>query len=86
MKDHKKQNKTHQDPTYNLPWPFTFSPNNENDPMVDTHLLVEGFGRNLGKMTSSENKTIISKLAGQVRRRIFRKCFFFILYLQIDIE
>ena len=63
---------------------FLILPESENDPMVDTHILVEGFGRKQGKMTKSKKGIYLSKTAAQTRRLIFGKSHFWCLGYNIE--
>ena len=37
---------------------YVFLPKNEDDPRVDAHILVQGFGRRQGQITSPKNNDI----------------------------
>ena len=56
-----RENPQTQDLTCGLPCVFTFLPKVEDDPMVETHILVKGFDRKHGKTTSSKKGLYLSK-------------------------
>ena len=56
-----RENPKNQDATSDLTCVFIFVPQVEDDPMVDTHILVQGFRRKPGKMASSEKGIYVSK-------------------------
>ena len=53
-----RESPKNQDSTCDLQGFCTFLAKVEDDPRVDTHILVQGFGRKQGQMQNSENKYI----------------------------
>ena len=60
-----RENPKTQDSTWVLPFCFfTFLPKVEYDPMLDTHILVQGFGRKQEEnKTGSQKKMFLTKTA-----------------------
>ena len=58
-----RENPKTQDSTCVLPCVFTILQKVEYDPMVDTHILVQGFGRKQEQKACSRKKVYLSKTA-----------------------
>ena len=68
-----RESPENQDSTSVLQRVSIWLPKSLNDPTVDTHILVQGFGRKQGKMTSSKKGLFLSKITAQTPRLIFGK-------------